>query len=283
MGSLFGRKEALLTVLSLLLSFQLVYADQDAPKLLPASTSDSRNVVAVTIGAAPVVSPVFFGSKDYGFSIFPDLRLKYGEVLSASVPEGLTINVVNEDDLKLGPIAKIRFGRDEESGGSPFLISGSSNGLQGLGDVGTAGEFGVFAEYSIQKFRLRMDIRQGVGGHNGIVGDVSATYGDRFGPVSYRIGPRMSGGSSSYVNTYFGVDSVQSSRSGLERYEGTGGITSFGFGGTTVIPLAKNTAVTIFYGYDRLAPTTGNSPLVEVRGSEDQLTFGMAFGYRFEL
>ena len=89
----------------------------------------TQDGLVITVGAAPVVSPVFLGSKDYGFSIFPDLRFKYGELLSASVPEGLTINAYNHEGLKLGPIAKIRFSRDEETGGSPFLVAGSSDGL----------------------------------------------------------------------------------------------------------------------------------------------------------
>lgn len=109
------------------------------------------------------------------------------------------------------------------------------------------------------------------------------TFGDSVGPIAYRFGPRVSIGSSSYMNTFFGINDEQSSRSGLTRYNSGGGITTFGIGGTVIIPITMSTALTVFYGYDILGPNAARSPLVEERGSEHQFTTGVAFGYRFGL
>src|SRR3990167_2646834 len=107
---------------------------------------------SVTIGLAPVLSPAWQGSRDMALSIFPDLRVNYGDVIFASIPEGLGWNAVNTNGWKAGPLAKVRFGRDEERGGSPFLITGGSDGLRGMGNVAAAAELGGFVEKRIGRW-----------------------------------------------------------------------------------------------------------------------------------
>lgn len=237
--------------------------------------------LVITVGAAPVYSPVFQGSKDYGFSIFPDLRIKYNDNFSASVPEGIRYNLVNKNGWEIGPIAKLRFGREESTGGSPFLISGKTDALRGMGDIDAAVELGGFVQHSYEKIRTRLELRQGFGGHDGYLADASVRYIDRFGTISYSIGPQVIYGSSDYMNTYFGINPIQSTRSGLAQYQAQGGIASYGIGGSATVPLYQNTAITLFGGYDRLGKESSESTLVEVRGNPNQLIFGMAFGYRF--
>ncbi len=235
----------------------------------------------VTVGVAPVYTPIFQGAKDYGFSAYPDLRVNHRDDFFASIPEGIGYNAVNTGGWKAGPLVKLRFGRRETTGGSPFLISGKSNALRGLGDVGFAGELGGFAQYTHGKLRSRVELRQGVGGHQGLVGDVNVSYADRAGPLSYSFGPRLSYGSGGFMSTYFGIDSAQSARSGLAPYRSGGGITAYGIGGTAVMPLSDNVALTLFGGYDRLGAPAANSPLVRQRGDANQITVGLGFGYRF--
>jgi len=236
---------------------------------------------AVTVGAAPVYAPVFQGSKDYGFSVFPDLRVNYKDDFFASVPDGIGYNLINSAGWKVGPLAKVRFGREEDTGGSPFLISGETNALRGLGNVDTAGELGGFAQYTYEKIRTRVELRQGFGGHEGLVGDANVSYVDRAGPLSYSFGPRLSYGSSDFMNTYYGINSTQSARSGLAQYSADGGINSYGIGGSATMPLSDNMAVTLFGGYDRLGEQAADSPLIRERGDENQMSIGLAFGYRF--
>ncbi|AOF94772.1 MipA/OmpV family protein [Sphingobium sp. RAC03] len=66
---------------------------------------------SVTIGLAPVLSPAWQGSRDMALSIFPDLRVNYGDVIFASIPEGLGWNAVNTNGWKAGPLAKVRWPR----------------------------------------------------------------------------------------------------------------------------------------------------------------------------
>lgn len=235
----------------------------------------------VTVGAAPVYAPVFQGSKDYAFSVFPDLRLNYKDDFFASVPDGIGYNLINGGGWKVGPVAKVRFGREEDTGGSPFLVSGSTDALRGLGNIETAGEVGGFAQYTYEKIRTCFEVRQGFGGHDGLVGDANVSYIDRIGSISYSLGPRLSYGSSDFINTYYGINSAQSARSGLAQYSADSGINSYGIGGAATMPLSESMAVTVFGGYDKLGTQVSDSPLIRERGNENQASVGVAFGYRF--
>ncbi|MGR8948664.1 MAG: MipA/OmpV family protein [Gammaproteobacteria bacterium] len=248
-----------------------------------ANDARSPNGWRIGLGLAPIVSPVFEGAEDYGFSVFPDLRFQYRDTFFASVPEGLGYRVLNLPNLKAGPIARIRFGREEDDGGSPFFITGSADGLEGLGDVDAAAELGGFVRYDIAEWRARFELRRGFGGHEGVVGDVSLDYTGGDSGFRYAFGPRMRFGSSDFVDPYFGVDGRQSMRSGLPTYDADGGINSAGLGVSAIIPRGRRITFVLFGGYDRLLGDVADSPLVEQRGSANQVTVGASMSWYLDL
>ncbi len=262
---------------------------QNPPASSPAALPGGRPMIpgaigwSMTIGVAPVLSPVWRGSRDTALSLFPDLRFAYKDVIFASIPDGLGWNAVNSGGWKAGPLAKIRFGRDEERGGSPFLITGNSDALRGLGDVSAAGEVGGFVERRGGAWRGRVEVRQGFGGHTGVVADGSLSYQARAGRTIMSFGPRATLASQDFIDTYFGIDQLQSQRSGLRPYAPSGGLLSYGVGGSVIRPLNRRSAITLFTGLDRLGGEAGDSPLVRERGRRAQFTLGLGYGYRFSL
>lgn len=241
---------------------------------------------SVTIGAAPVLTPAWQGSKHVSLSIFPDLRIAYGDALFASVPEGIGWNAIRNDGWRVGPLVKLRFGRNERNGGSPFLITGGSDALLGMGDVKAAGEAGGFVEKAFGprgQVRLKAELRQGFGGHQGALADVSATYRTRVGRTILSAGPRATAATSDFMRTYFGIDAGQSARTGLDRYDPDGGLLSWGVGGTVVRPLDRRSAITLFTSLERLAGPAADSPLIRERGQPTQFTLGIGYGFRFGL
>jgi outer membrane scaffolding protein for murein synthesis (MipA/OmpV family) len=234
---------------------------------------------------APILAPAWQGSRDMAFSVFPDIRLNYKDTAFASVQEGFGWNVVNREGWKIGPIARLRFGRRESTGGSPFLITGGSDALRGFGNVGLAGEFGGFVQYSPdRRVALRAELRQGTGGHEGIVAEPSIRFTDRAGPYRYSLALRSTFASDRYTQVYFGVTPQQAARAGLPAYRTGSGLVSAGLGGTLTRPLGQrgqHGALTLIAGYDRLGDTVANSTLIRERGRRDQFTLGLAYGYRF--
>lgn len=252
----------------------------------PGAMAEPADGWSITLGGALIAAPAWQGSSETAVSVFPDIRANYGDTLFASIPDGLGWNAINQDGWKAGPIAKIRFGRDEEDGGSPFRVTGDSDDLRGLGDIDAAVEVGGFVEKrfgAADDWRLRGELRQGFGGHEGALADISLTYQARWGRTRLSLGPRVSLASEDYMQTYFGIDAGQSLRSGLPAYSAGGGVLSYGVGGAAVVPINRQAGFTLFGGFDRLGDEAANSPLVRLRGDRDQVTIGIGFGYRFGL
>lgn len=242
----------------------------------------------LALGVAPLVAPAWQGSRDIALSIFPDLRLNYRDVLFLSVPDGLGWNAVNQDGWKLGPLAKLRFGREESTGGSPFLVTGGSDALRGFGNVGIAGEFGGFAQKSFiaGKLRLRAELRQGVGGHDGLIADTNMVWNDRSRDAKwlYSLGLRATWADAGYTNVYFGVTPGQAIAAGLPAFRTGNGLVSSGISASLTRPLGRfgrDGAITLFTSAERLGDVAADSTLIRLRGDRNQFAVGMSYGYRW--
>lgn len=244
----------------------------------------------LAVGVAPLYTPIWQGSRDMGLSIFPDLRLNYRDDVFLSIPDGLGWNVVNRNGWKLGPLVKLRFGRRESTGGSPFLVTGGSDALLGMGDVSLAGEAGGFAQYSLArgKLRLRAEVRQGFGGHEGLVADTTLGWNDALGGIRsgwrYGLGLRAAWGGRNFTNTYFGVNAEQAANTGLAVTPTGDGLVSTGVTGSITKllgPFGRDGAVTVFVSHDRLGDVVMRSSLLQERGQRGQTAVGLSYGYRF--
>jgi outer membrane protein len=178
-------------------------------------------------------------------------------------------------DLRAGPVAKFEAARKQ------FNYSE----LNGLGDVKAAVELGGFVEYyPVDWFRTRVELREGVVGHNGTVADFSA---DFIVPVIQRLtisaGPRFTWESTQATSPYFGIDAVQAMTSGLPLFNAKGGAHSYGAGTQVSYRINPQWEVHSYVEYERLLGDAAASPLVTLRGSPNQTTFGIGFSYSFDV
>lgn len=237
----------------------------------------------VSLSAGAVYNPIYLGDDDYQISVFPNLTVQYDDLLTASI-QGIEVNAINSDGFKAGPVARFNFGRDED-GGNPLGLGGGTDDLIGLGDVDFTVELGGFAEYSAGNFSAKVELRQGVNGHEGFVGDAELKYGstfDAFGRTGFfSLGPEMAFGDKKFNSAFFDVNAAQSIASGLSQYDAGGGINSYGFHGSVVVPVSDRFSVIGFAGYDQLSGDIADSSLVQERGSEDQAIAGIMLNYRF--
>ncbi|OZB36307.1 MAG: hypothetical protein B7X35_06460 [Halothiobacillus sp. 14-56-357] len=247
-----------------------------APVELP--RADTKSGWSVSVGAAAVVTPVYSGSDAYATSIFPDLRVRYGDRFFASIPEGIGYNLIQTPHWRVGPVIKLRFSRNEDTGGSPFLISGKSDALKGMGDISAAGEAGGYVEYRLSNWSGRVEVRQGFGGHTGVLGDLSLNYFSRVGPVRYAVGPRATLASAEFINTYYGVTAAQSMTTRYQPYTAADGLVSVGVGASAFLPLSRSWQVGVAASYDHLGSQASDSPLVR---SANQMTLIGSLSYRF--
>jgi outer membrane protein len=189
--------------------------------------------------------------------------------------DGASIALIDFGDLRAGPVGKFVAARK----------ANSYSELNGLGDVSAAVELGGFVEYfPVDWFRTRVETRQGLGGHHGVVADFSA---DVIVPVIQRFtvsaGPRFTWESTKATSPYFGIDAVQAMATGLPAFNAKGGAHSVGAGAQLSYRVNPQWEVHSYIEYARLLGDAAASPLVTLRGSPNQTTLGMGASYSFDV
>jgi outer membrane protein len=240
----------------------------------------------VLVGGGALAAPSYEGDDDYRLSILPSIQINYRKKFFASVEGGVGYSVFDTDTFRAGPIARVKFDRDDD-GDQSFAVTGEdTDDLRGLGDVDTSVELGAFAERNIGPVALGAEIRKAVTGHEGAVVEFGARWSGRSlvlgPPVIWSIGPRARIVDENYNRAYFGVSPQQSTASGLPVFEAGGGLHSYGLGASAIVPLSPKgewTAV-LFAGVDRLSGDAADNPLVQLRGAEAQASLGVFLSYR---
>ena len=242
---------------------------------LPVLPSPSGNWTA-TVGIGGEYRPDFQGSKNWMLLPIPIISIRRGGSLAnfRGARDSASIALIDFGDFRIGPAAKFVAARK----------SADHSELNGLGDVKAAFELGGFVEYyAVDWLRLRSELRQGVGGHQGTVADVSA---DFIVPLIDRLtisaGPRFTWKSTKAVALYFGVDAAQSLASGLPVFDARGGAHSVGFGSQLSYRINPQWEVRAYVEYEKLLGDAANSPLVALRGSSNQTTVGLGASYSFD-
>lgn len=226
-------------------------------------------------------------------------RLILGPQLAPSWP--------GADQYSIGPfvdLSRERVGTEftfeaaDESFGAPLIASGkfafgpafgfvgkrtAADAGANLPKVGLTIEAGGFAQVSpAPAFRLRAEVRRGLGGHDGFVGEVSADYIARDGDDwLFSIGPRVTLGDGQYQRAYFGVSPAAAATSGLPVHDIDGGIHAVGLTAGYLRQLSPTWGFALYGRYDRLIGDAARSPVVRQLGSRDQPSVGVALSYTF--
>jgi outer membrane scaffolding protein for murein synthesis (MipA/OmpV family) len=225
----------------------------------------------VTVGAAAFAAPVFDGADTLRVRVFPDLDVRWKDRFFASVRTGAGWNLIQADGWRAGPYVKLDFGRDESRAAA----------LRGLGDVDPGLEAGAFVEKSWRFARASVEVRRGLDEGRGTVAEAGADLRVRLSErVALSAGPRARFADADRMATYYGVDASQSARSGLPRYAPSGGVESVGLAGAIILRPRQAVTVTLFGEQSRLLGDAAQSPLVRLRGSQDQTRLGVSVGVR---
>jgi len=231
----------------------------------------------ITLGAEARVLPSYEGSDRAMLQAIPliDIRRAGTPRRFQSPRDGASIGILESGAFRLGPTAKLQFPRRERD----------DSDLIGLGNVGWTLEAGGFAEYwPAQWLRSRIEVRQGFGGHHGVVSDISADVVMKASPqLTLSGGPRLALASATALNPYFGITAAQAAASGLAAYSPSGGLRAYGLGAQARYEWTPRWASHFFVEYDRLTGAAANSPLVTLRGNRNQVQVGIGTTYSFDV
>ena len=246
------------------------------PFTLPFLPSPS-GLWTVTVGVDGELMPDFEGAKAYMLSPVPIFSVRRAGTPDRfrSPRDGASLTLVEFDGFHAGPVGKLR----------PARNAADDAALTGLGDVNMALELGGFAEYfPVDWLRARVEVRQGFGGHHGVVADLSA---DVIVPVVERLvwsaGPRFTLEDTKATAPYFGINAAQAMASGLAMFDAKGGAHSVGAGTQVRYQINPQWEAHSYVEYDRLLGSAAASPLVMQRGSPNQLTIGLGASYSFDV
>lgn len=151
-----------------------------------------------------------------------------------------------------------------------------------LAPVGFTVELGGFVNLQLAPaLRLRAEARQGLGGHRGVIGVVSADYVARDGDKwLFSIGPRVTLASGRFNRAYFGVSPAEASP-GLPAFRPYGGLNAVGLNAGLVRQITPRWGIYGYAAYDRLVADPGRSPVPRAFGSRNQPSAGLALTYTF--
>lgn len=185
--------------------------------------------------------------------------------------ESFGVAVVDEGGFAFGPVLNFESSRKASDVGT------------NLPKVGFTVEAGGFVQYSLsESFRLRAEVRKGLGGHEGVIANLGADFIARNGnDWLVSIGPRMTIANERYHRAYFSVLPADVVPSGLPAYSAGGGIQAVGATAGFTKQLSPRWGLYGYAKYDRLVGDPADSPIVRQYGSRHQLSGGLAITYTF--
>ncbi|MHB2169582.1 MipA/OmpV family protein [Alsobacter sp. R-9] len=228
-----------------------------------------------SVGATTLMLPRYDGANRYLFFPLPLLELSYRDVFTASILDGLQVNLVRDGAFTAGPLVKLdltqRVPRERPVG----WVGTFSTGVEG----------GVFAEYRFSAplpLKLRGELLQSFNAREGLSAKVLLTGSREFAPsLTLDAGPLVRFGNRLSLDSRFGVDPAQSALNGWPVFSPPGGLASVGLEANLEWRVTPTWKVSVFGEYDRLAPSVASSPVIRNGGSPDQFALGLSLAYRF--
>lgn len=242
---------------------------------LSQAQAQGEGTMRVRVGLGAQTTPKYPGAEENQILPLFDLSMaRNDDVFDFDAPDdSLGIDIINTNGFSFGPAVNFQSARKESDVGAP------------VGKVKATIEAGAFAEMMVgENFRLRGEVRKGLGGHDGIISSLGADYiaRDRDNYV-FSIGPRVLISDSKYQRAYFGVTPAVSLLTGLPVHDPDGGIHAIG--ATAGLHYSFNPSWGMFgYGrYERLVGDAKDSPIVEEFGSANQFSAGIGVTYTFSM
>lgn len=252
----------------------LIAAAATLPAWGAAAAQDS-NDIRVRVGLGAQLQPDFIGSDSMEAAPLVHINTARGtNPFKFSAPDdSFGLALVSTGGLSLGPAANIQARRENADVGAP------------VGNVGRTFEVGAFVQYEASpSIRLRAELLKGLGGHDGVIGTISADRvwrdGDRY---VFSIGPRIVFSDARYQRAYFGVTPAASLATGLPTYRPGGGVHALAIASGMSYQLGSRWGIFGFARYARLVGHAARSPIIRQFGSRDQLSGGLGLSYTFTI
>jgi outer membrane scaffolding protein for murein synthesis (MipA/OmpV family) len=221
------------------------------------------------LGGGVSLQPRYEGAQRYRLQPAPVIDIHYRDLAFISDGEGLGYNLIRGKTYRAGVALTYDLGRDQDV--DPHL--------RGLGNVDAAPEAKLYADFAILPFIFDLDLRRGIGGHDGYIGDLAFHVPIPLGKQFFIFaGPSVTLADGRYMQAYFGVDTVQASRSQFRRFDAKGGLKRAGLGVTAIYRFTENWMLASDLAAARLLGDAARSPIIE---SKAEFSIDASLVYKF--
>jgi outer membrane protein len=243
------------------------------------AAAEERSVNFVSFGAAAL--PDYSGSDEYRFIPFGAFRYEFDGWTLRSDGPGLAADLFEQGPVTAGVYARWSGGRDEVEDAVVALLPEVDNSIitGGFVDVEIASDIITGFDTLTLGARAGFDA---LGEFEGLTWTASASYLTALSRTSFfGLTASVSGFSDDYADTLFSVDAAGATASGLPVYTAEGGVKDVGVTALLTVGTGGPWSVTGVLGYSRLVGDFTDSPIVAIRGDENQAFLGLALGRSF--
>lgn len=229
------------------------------------SDGDSNSL---SLGAGAAYLPRYEGAAEYRYRALPLIDYRRGNFFVGG--QGIGYNLSTVKSWQFGPVVSYRAPRHEDA----------SARLRGLGSISGGADVGAYARWTMQQFSLSATVKRSLGGAaTGTQASLGAGYGMRLGRRDrLSLGVSVDWADRHIMQAYFGVDGVQSMRSGLPVYAAGAGLRRYGARVSWTHTFNRRWFSMASYNAYRLGNEIADSPVVQRR---DGHVISLMAGYRF--
>ena len=234
-----------------------------------------------TIGAGVGVTPDYEGSEDY--EPVPLWNLTARDLYDPNtyvqvVGPKLNSNFLADENFRLGLSGQYVFERDDVDNDRVDDLKDTDDGVLLGALIGYDFKLDGGRVLGIE-FDPRWDIQDDIGGLFTLRLKYAAPFGG--GAWMFRGGVESTYASEDYMEEYFGINSRDASRSGLDRFDADDGIKDFGLNVALTYRFTDNWSTTGSASYKRLLSDAEDSPVTDDEGSANQFFAGLLINYSF--
>lgn len=239
-------------------------------KLFESKVPDWR----VVLGVGAEYRPLYDGADLTRTQAGPVINVRYKDIAFASIGEGLGVNLLHGDHYRGGLAVCYDLGR---------LVSQDVSHLTGLGDIKRAPAVKAFFSYAVSKsfpMVVRADVRQIIGGADGMLADVDAYLplpGSSRRLVMFA-GPSMTYADHRYMQREFGVTTTQSIASGYPVYDAHAGSAAVGFGFSATGFVTTHWLIHLDAAVNHLLGSAAESPITQ-KTTQHALALSVAYSW----
>jgi outer membrane scaffolding protein for murein synthesis (MipA/OmpV family) len=240
------------------------------------------------IGGGVGYGSKYEGSDETEVMFLPVLGITWKDTVYLTTEDGLGAVVYDDNDFTVDVSLNYEWGRDQSD----------SSDLKGLGDVDGAPTLNLSLEYEVGPVTPFVELTRHLGGTNSLevsfgvetMIPVSVLMGEGSGSSVAESddegenGPAILAGISTtwsddkYMDSYFGINSTQSARSGQSRFNAKSGFKAVGAELGFLYPVNENWEILSMIEYSQLIGDAADSPI----SKDDSVFFvGMSVSYNF--